>query len=268
MATTKKKPDYIGDEWFDAASAGRSVGAQGRASTGRNTDAPLEMPGDASKGAGVRSQGAAEQEGLDRAVAAASQMHSRPPPGGAPQAQATGATGATGAKQYAGDGNYLYEIRNGNELWIVGSGGKMRPPDQQRQVTGATPKGAIAYNAILAEIGGDLARDGIKLSPVRVPATDGKSGAADPAADAAYQQDQREWQSDRHATSAAGAMQNANAAQAAQSRSQIDADLAANRHATSAAGAMQNANAAQAAQVRRQIDADLGAIGSIYAEQR
>lgn len=229
MATTKKKPDYIGDEWFDAASAGRSVGAQGRASTGRNTDAPLEMPGDASKGAGVRSQGAAEQEGLDRAVAAASQMHSRPPPGGAPQAQATGATGATGAKQYAGDGNYLYEIRNGNELWIVGSGGKMRPPDQQRQVTGATPKGAIAYNAILAEIGGDLARDGIKLSPVQVPS----SGAGASSERPGYV-------------------------------GRDTADLSAQQ----AASAMQNANAAQAAQVRRQIDADLGSIGSIYAEQR
>lgn len=229
MATTKKKPDYIGDEWFDAASAGRSVGAQGRASTGRNTDAPLEMPGDASKGAGVRSQGAAEQEGLDRAVAAASQMHSRPPPGGAPQAQATGATGATGAKQYAGDGNYLYEIRNGNELWIVGSGGKMRPPDQQRQVTGATPKGAIAYNAILAEIGGDLARDGIKLSPVQVPSSGARTSSERPGYVGRY-----------------------------------TADLSAQQ----AASAMQNANAAQAAQVRRQIDADLGSIGSIYAEQR
>ncbi len=229
MATTKKKPDYIGDEWFDAASSGRSAGAQARASTGRNTDAPLEMPEDASKGAGVRSQGAAEQEGLDRAVAAASQMHSRPPPGGAPQAQATGATGATGPKQYAGDGNYLYEIRNGNELWIVGSGGKMRPPDQQRQVTGATPKGAIAYNAILAEIGGDLARDGIKLSPVQVPS----SGAGASSERPGYV-------------------------------GRDTADLSAQR----AASPLQNANAAQAAPMRRQIDADLGAIGSIYAEQR
>ena len=159
MATTKKKPDYIGDEWFGSERA-------------------PQIPQGMTRGPSATG-GLGEQQRLDAATRAAQQMGP-----GLPGSQERAPTlavqvqddteerlrqaGAKGAepKQYAGNGGYLYEIRNGNELWIVGANNKTREPVR---VTGTTPKGAAAYNAILAEIGGELARDGIKLSPVRVP---------------------------------------------------------------------------------------------------
>lgn len=181
MATPKKKLEYIGDEWF---TEGRPQGmTRGPSATGGLNEA--ERMGDTVRLAEQMMQGAPPGSQERKPTASVSMQDDteerlRQQAGNAKPQGGAEAGGAPAARQYAGNGGYLYEIRNGDELWIVGANNKMREPVR---VTGTTPKGAVAYNAILNEIGADLARDGIKLNPVRVP-----SAASPQLPDAARQQ--------------------------------------------------------------------------------
>lgn len=153
------KPEYINDEWFDAKMAGQNIGT--RTPPGRDAmrQAPLEMPGDVSGGAGVRSQGAAEQAKLDHAIGSLTGWRD----GIDPVAPSNPAL-ATAPQVYAGSGNYQYEVR-GNDIFITGSKGKKLATPIR--VDPSTAKGAIAYNAIITE----LAPEGVTLKPVKVPSS-------------------------------------------------------------------------------------------------
>jgi hypothetical protein len=144
------KPEYIDEEWFNASGAGQAIGRKVPPGRDAMRQPPLEMPGDVSRGAGVRSRGAEEMAKLDYGIRALA---------GDPASPA--ATAATG-NVYGGVGGYQYEVR-GNDIFITGSGGKKL--GQPIRVDPSTPKGATAYNAIVAE----LAPEGVTLKPVKVP---------------------------------------------------------------------------------------------------
>lgn len=193
--------DYIGEDWYNGGNAKKPTSGTGKPPAPTPTAPPLQMDGDISGGAGVRSQGAAEQAGLDRAVAAAQQMHAAPPPGG--------------ARVYGGVGGYQYEVR-GSDIYITGSKGvKLSEP---RRVDPTTPRGAAAYNAIVAELN---ASDNLGLKPVKMPA----APAAKPETPGHKGRDT----ADLDAAQAAAAMPGSNAAQAAEIRRGVDESMGAIR---------------------------------------
>ena len=236
------KPDYIGDDWFESSSLmGQNIGTHMPPRRDAMRQPPLQMDGDVSDGAGVRTRSQEEMAKLDYGIRTLAGDPSSP----AASAPATAA--GTGSNVYGGIGGYQYEVR-GNDIFITGTKGKKL--GQPIRVDPSTAKGATAYNAIIAE----LAPEGVTLKPVKVPA----SRPSTPAGDVQITDERVPFADERGAETA---MQLANQAQADMLSRKRQYEQNANTAMRGAPMAMQRANQAQADMLAEQRK---GAIASMY----